>query len=251
MFGTIYRVTNVGNEKSYVGQTTSPLGKRWGQHLSDAQCGRGAVLAKAIRKYGSETFSVESLHICESREELNFVEMFYIHLLSVQGKQGYNITDGGYSRENYITSSETRSRMSKAQKGHVATQATKSKMSAAHKGENNHFYGKKHKEDAKELMSKPKGTYKDITGCVFGRLTAVRPAGYDKKKEAMMWECVCFCENTCIVQGKNLRAGHTKSCGCLATELAKMRFTKFNSKRKVEKCQFQTYQQQHPEVGNP
>lgn len=63
----------------------------------------------------------------------------------------------------------------------------------------------------------------DLTGQVFGKLTVL---GLDHKKRrynkkgvccAMdyYWLCRCECGNTCIVQGNNLKSGHTKSCGCI------------------------------------
>jgi hypothetical protein len=60
---------------------------------------------------------------------------------------------------------------------------------------------------------------KDITGQVFGRLTAVRRAGVDAYKNAR-WECLCECGNTKTTSVHNLRQGRVQSCGCLRRELA-------------------------------
>ena len=53
---------------------------------------------------------------------------------------------------------------------------------------------------------------KDITGQVFGRLTALSYAGRSK------WFCQCSCGNSVSVVGSRLWSGHTKSCGCLQGE---------------------------------
>ena len=55
--------------------------------------------------------------------------------------------------------------------------------------------------------------FKDITGQKFGRITAIRYVGKNEDKRAL-WECNCDCGNTVIVDGKSLRLGNTKSCGC-------------------------------------
>src|SRR5262245_38243903 len=52
----------------------------------------------------------------------------------------------------------------------------------------------------------------DLTGQRFGRLLVV---GRQSKK----WECRCDCGQTKFIEGYSLRAGLTKSCGCLHNEL--------------------------------
>jgi len=60
----------------------------------------------------------------------------------------------------------------------------------------------------------------DLTGKTFGRLTAISRAPNDKRKNTM-WNCKCICNIECIINGYDLRAGHTRSCGCLRTEIIK------------------------------
>lgn len=57
------------------------------------------------------------------------------------------------------------------------------------------------------------GKFKEIAGQVFGKLTVCKFA-YTKDSRAY-WECKCECGNISIVSGKELRSGHTKSCGCI------------------------------------
>lgn len=60
----------------------------------------------------------------------------------------------------------------------------------------------------------------NLTGQVFGRLTALRPSG-TKKWGCIAWECLCECGNTTEVASNTLRSGLTKSCGCLARDTAR------------------------------
>ena len=63
----------------------------------------------------------------------------------------------------------------------------------------------------------------DLTGKKFGRLTVLRldhrKKRYDKRGICravdIYWLCQCECGNTCVVQGNNLRSGHSQSCGCI------------------------------------
>lgn len=54
-------------------------------------------------------------------------------------------------------------------------------------------------------------------GDVFHRLTVVRESGRDKHGKSL-YECVCACGNNITTAAVYLRAGDTKSCGCLAKE---------------------------------
>lgn len=58
---------------------------------------------------------------------------------------------------------------------------------------------------------------KDISGQVFGRLTAVKMVDCQPNIGAI-WECKCDCGNVTSVPMRYLRNGNTKSCGCLKQE---------------------------------
>lgn len=51
----------------------------------------------------------------------------------------------------------------------------------------------------------------DLTGQVFGHLTAVRLVPRDKN--GAYWECRCSCARITVVRAGNLRTGRTSSCG--------------------------------------
>lgn len=61
------------------------------------------------------------------------------------------------------------------------------------------------------------GKFIDLSGQVFGRLTVLGIFDRDSLGQ-LRWECLCSCGNASIVLGVNLRAGSTKSCGCITKE---------------------------------
>lgn len=58
----------------------------------------------------------------------------------------------------------------------------------------------------------------DITGKTFGRLTAIKRVGTNKDGRPI-WLFKCSCGNERTINSKDVRSGHSKSCGCLASEL--------------------------------
>ena len=55
--GYIYKITNLVNGKSYVGQTIRTIEERWKQHIKDSKGNKDDFyLHRAIRKYGKENF---------------------------------------------------------------------------------------------------------------------------------------------------------------------------------------------------
>ena len=90
MFGIVYLITNLLDGKKYVGQTTRTLEERFSEH-SEAD----SLLGRAIQRDGAENFSREVLAECETPEELDTQERFYIKKLDCKHPHGYNGTDGG------------------------------------------------------------------------------------------------------------------------------------------------------------
>lgn len=58
----------------------------------------------------------------------------------------------------------------------------------------------------------------DMTGQKYNRLTVIERAENTADNHTA-WLCKCDCGNMCIVMGKSLRLGHTKSCGCYNKEM--------------------------------
>lgn len=90
--GYIYKITNLLNNKIYIGQTIFTVEKRWDQHKTASLIGE-TKLYRAMRKYGIENFSIETLEKCEnellSEKEIKWIKFYNSYL------NGYNMTLGG------------------------------------------------------------------------------------------------------------------------------------------------------------
>lgn len=151
MFGTIYKIRNLINGKLYVGQTTSRLSERWSQHKCDAiRRNRNTYICNAIRKYGAENFEITALATCDSLEEMNNREIYYIKLLRTVEPHGYNLSPGGLSWER---TQETRNKLASYRRGRKLSEETKRKISENLRGPKNHNYGKKMPQHVKDKIS--------------------------------------------------------------------------------------------------
>jgi group I intron endonuclease len=86
----IYISQNKINGKRYIGKTVKTLEERWYKHNKDVEYGSQTCFHRAIRKYGSENFTVELLEDCPS-ELNNEREIHWIATLNPE----YNMTVGG------------------------------------------------------------------------------------------------------------------------------------------------------------
>jgi len=64
------------------------------------------------------------------------------------------------------------------------------------------------------------GQFIDLTNKKYDRLTVIKRIKHNNQKEAM-WLCRCDCGKMIETRGSSLRAGLTRSCGCLQKEWAK------------------------------
>ena len=121
----IYKITNTRNGKIYIGQTTETLSKRWKRHCS-SYCTKYMAIARAISKYGKASFIIEEVEKCNSREELNIREHYYIYTYKTLTPYGYNIKAGG---NNSPMANSTKQKISNANKGQKRTLEMRKKMS--------------------------------------------------------------------------------------------------------------------------
>ena len=180
----IYKITNKVNGKLYIGWTSKTIEERFDIHKKNTEnIKRGSPkLIYAIRKYGSENFTIEEIWNGECLPISQYMENHYIKLYNTQ-KNGYNILDGGLNRKlseetkkkiseshkgmklseetkeklrNKIISNKTRENMSISAKNKIISNITKEKLSITNSGINNGFYGKKHSEETRKRMSESK-----------------------------------------------------------------------------------------------
>ena len=105
----IYKITNIQNNKVYIGQTIRPVQDRFNRHLNDALHNViDTHFARAIRKYGKDSFSWEVIDTANTQEELTIKERYWI--------QYYNSVKEGYNETNAISKCGGNTYQSKTEK---------------------------------------------------------------------------------------------------------------------------------------
>lgn len=128
----IYLRTNLANGKQYVGQTND-----FKQREKEWKCNKkyaGYYINNARNKYGVENFKTDILKECQTQEELNQWEQYYIKELNTKVPNGYNLTDGGGGLSGYEFTEEHKRNLSEAKKGKIVSEETKKKLSQILKG---------------------------------------------------------------------------------------------------------------------
>ena len=84
----IYITTNLVNGKQYIGQHKG--------NYNDSYLGSGTLIMKAIKKYGKNNFTKEILTYCNSRQEADEQERYYIEKYNaIESDHFYNCQEGG------------------------------------------------------------------------------------------------------------------------------------------------------------
>lgn len=155
--GVIYMITCNANGKKYIGQAVNFVGQnnvkwgtegRWKSHVREAIYGKKdhcTHLNNAIRKYGPENFTTETL--CESLiSELNSKEEEFISLHDTANpNKGYNLKRGGGQAE---FTEESNKRRSESKKGVIHSKEACQKMSTNQIGNRREKKNRKYPEDA-------------------------------------------------------------------------------------------------------
>ena len=104
----IYKITNLKNNKVYIGQTIRPIEQRFRRHISDAiNDNLDTHFARAIRKYGPENFAIEQIDYANNDEELLQKEQYWIKYYNAY-VNGYNETNANFKcgGNTYMSKSE-------------------------------------------------------------------------------------------------------------------------------------------------
>ena len=122
----IYKITNLLNGMIYVGKTTRPLKERISEHCRQKN---SSLTDRAMRKHNLQDFRIEILEQCETIEQLNEREIFWIAELDCKQPKGYNLTDGGDGLTG--CSDSTRQKLSEINTGKKMSDESRAKLSAA------------------------------------------------------------------------------------------------------------------------
>lgn len=115
----IYKITNLINNKIYIGQTIN-IEERWRHHREipyrKNSKERNRPLYRAIKKYGLDNFKFEIIDEVGNLEIANEKEIYYISKFNSSiDENGYNLELGG---NNGLKSDYTKEKISKAHKGY-------------------------------------------------------------------------------------------------------------------------------------
>lgn len=156
----IYCTTNLINDKKYIGQHN---GKK------NYYLGSGKTILKAIKKYGKNNFKKEILCNCNSIEELNIMEDYYIEYYNAResdlfyniGKGGSNPLIGLGRKKGYKVTNETKEKLRIAHTGKKLSKEHCIKIGLNKKGKS-FFKDKKHSIESKIKISQSKSNNKKI-----------------------------------------------------------------------------------------
>ena len=187
----IYKITCIINDKSYIGKTTKGMSKRYTTHINNANRGVKGALYNAIRKYGTESFIIECVEICNCPSLLNSREIELIKIHDTYNN-GYNMTlggDGGVYKHDEETielireksigrkhSEESKQKMSDKKKGVKFTDNHKKKLSENHRG----MSGKSHSSATKKKIGD--ANRKRLTGRKLSEETKAKMRESHKKR---------------------------------------------------------------------
>lgn len=137
------------NKKVYIGITRTEPHKRWcnGNGYKTQQ-----RMARAIKKYGWDNIKHEILFENLSKDDAQKKEIELIaQYRSTDGKYGYNVDYGGNLKG--PVSKETRIKISQSNLGKEIPLEVRRKISQTTKGKRAYWYGRKHTEKTKKLIS--------------------------------------------------------------------------------------------------
>lgn len=99
---------------------------------------------------------VEVLAQWPTEQEAFDHEKFLIWCFRDMGVSLTNLTDGGDGAAGYKHTKESIQKRLDSMRGYTPSEETKAKMREAHLGEKNHFFGRNHSDEAKEVISSKK-----------------------------------------------------------------------------------------------
>lgn len=171
--GYIYKITNIQNNKMYVGQTNNPE-RRWTEHkcIAQHQYHYKSALYAAMRKYGNNAFRFDIIEECADAD-MSHREQYWIQELNTLTPNGYNMTPGGeilYGANNpffgHQHTEATKQLISQKNSGRKYSEEELERCRIRNKGEHNPFFGKHHSEETKRKIiesAQKRGAYQKLS----------------------------------------------------------------------------------------
>ncbi len=151
--GYIYLVTNLINQKKYVGQTLClDIYTRWNYHKNKCKSSLGRCILAAYNKYGVKNFDFQIICVCFD-EDCDKYEKEYIKKYDAMVPNGYNLREGGNNSKHNPETLKLISEKTKGKRNPPVTELTRKKLSESLKGEKNPNFGKKMSEEQKKKIS--------------------------------------------------------------------------------------------------
>lgn len=158
MISCVYSITNIANNKKYIG-STKDFNKRISQHLYNLRNNIhiNIYLQRSFNKYEEKCFVFDVIEIVDDVSQLLIREDFYINSLNVRNyKYGYNLANasGGDIISTHPNNAIIREKISKTMKTKWTnmTEIERNKWIELHTGSNNGMFGKTHTDVTKEKI---------------------------------------------------------------------------------------------------
>jgi group I intron endonuclease len=187
MHHIIYKTTNCVNNKIYIGYHC----QKCDPYEFDGYLGSETTLLKAIKKYGKENFSRETLFYFNTEEEALAKEQDLLTETVLQDPNVYNLTAGGGKPPSHKGKKKTqahREKISLSQKGKIISSDTKEKIRIArakqiinHSPETKQKISKKllgvpHTEERKQNMRDNQPNRSGERNPCYGKIGSAHPA---------------------------------------------------------------------------
>jgi group I intron endonuclease len=142
----IYKTLNLINGKYYIGKDSKNNPK---------YLGSGLIIKNAIKKYGKNNFIKEILCYCKTLEELNTKEKEYITDEVINDINSYNLAKGGQGGDLSRFIKSPRFINGKSwEEVYGKEKSDERKLKTGVKGKDHWLFGKKHKQETLDKMSK-------------------------------------------------------------------------------------------------
>lgn len=121
----IYKITNIKNNKIYIGKHKTLV-------LNDSYFGSGVALERAIKKYGKKCFIKEIIFIFDNELDMNKKEKEIVNEEFISNNKTYNLAIGGEGGSNFKGkkhTEKTKKLLSEIAKKRLVSDETKQKIS--------------------------------------------------------------------------------------------------------------------------